>query len=79
MVELDRSHKERIWPLAKKLGFTDRKRADAVVQLYAAAIRGLAIDALQPRMRPDLQSAVALLRETMLLWVDAHAETRPPS
>jgi AcrR family transcriptional regulator len=69
--ELDRNHKARIWPLAERLGFKDRKRVDAIVQLYAAAIRGLAIDALHPMMRPDVQSAVALLRETMLAWADA--------
>jgi AcrR family transcriptional regulator len=78
-VELDRRHKEVVWPLARKLGFTDRRRVDAIVQLYAAAVRGLAIDHLQPAMRPDVQSAVALLRETMLAWVDLHADAELPA
>jgi AcrR family transcriptional regulator len=69
-VELDQRHKDSVWPLAQRLGFTDRKRVDAVVQLYAAAVRGLAIDALQPAMRGDVQLAVNLLRETMLTWAD---------
>lgn len=71
--ELDRNHKASIWPLAERLGFKDRKRVDAIVQLYAAAIRGLAIDALHPAMRSDVSSAIALLRETMLAWADAVA------
>ena len=73
VVELDRSHKARVWPLAQRLGFTDRARADAIVQLYAAAIRGLAIDALQPRLRAGVQASATLLRETMLLWADTYA------
>jgi hypothetical protein len=78
-VELDRRHKDVVWPLAKRLGFTDRKRVDAIVQLYAAAIRGLAIDALQPAMRRDVQAAVRLLGETMLAWAEQHtaAPARP--
>ena len=77
--ELDRNHKASIWPLAERLGFKDRKRVDAIVQLYAAAIRGLAIDALHPMMRPDVQSAIALLRETMLAWADAAAPPASPA
>lgn len=69
--ELDRRHKEAVWPRAQGLGFTDRARVDAIVQLYAAAIRGLAIDALSPDVRARTGAAVALLRETMLAWVDA--------
>jgi AcrR family transcriptional regulator len=71
-VELDRRHKDSIWPLAQRLGFTDRRRVDAIVQLYAAAIRGLAIDALQPEMRGGVNAAVALLHDTMLAWADQH-------
>ncbi|WP_414696216.1 TetR family transcriptional regulator [Phenylobacterium sp.] len=72
-VELDRRHKDVVWPLAKALGFRDRARVDAVVQLYAAAVRGLAMDALQPALRPGAQAAVQLLRETMLAWADQQA------
>lgn len=70
-LELDRRHKDLVWPLAQRLGFTDRKLVDAIVQLYAAAVRGLAIDALTPMMRPDAQAAVSLLRESVLALVDA--------
>ncbi len=73
-VELDKRHKESIWPLAKRLGFQDRKTVDAIVQLYAAAVRGLAIDALQPALRPGVQNAVNLLRTTMQLWAKLHAK-----
>ena len=70
---LDRRHTAAVWPLAKRLGFTDRAQVDAIVQLYAAAVRGLAIDALQPQMRPGVEAAEALLRETMLTWIDRYA------
>ena len=70
---LDQRHKAAIWPLAKRLGFTSRAQVDAIVQLYAAAIRGLAIDALQPAMRPGVRAAVDLLRETMLVWADLYS------
>ena len=53
--------KTRLGPLVVKLGFTDRKLSDALVQLYAAALRGLAIDALQ-RDKSDLDEAVELLK-----------------
>lgn len=67
-VELDRRHKDAVWANAERLGFTDRKQVDYIVQLYAAAVRGLAIDALHPAMRPDVQGAVRLLRDTMNGW-----------
>lgn len=68
--ELDQRHKEVVWPLAQRLGFIDRRQVDAIVQLYAAAIRGLAIDALHPAMRRDVAAAVDLLRTSMLAWAD---------
>jgi AcrR family transcriptional regulator len=73
-VELDQRHKDSIWPLANRLGFKDRKVVDAIVQLYAAAVRGLAMDALQPALRPGVHNAVNLLRDTMLMWADRYAE-----
>ncbi len=65
-LELERIHKDRIWARAEKLGIRDRKKIDAFVQLYAAALRGLAIDALWPQSLPDIKGAVALLKETQL-------------
>jgi AcrR family transcriptional regulator len=67
-VELDRRHKDAVWATAQQLGIKDRKVSDAIVQLYAAALRGLSIDALQPAMRPGAQASVNLLRDTMLMW-----------
>jgi AcrR family transcriptional regulator len=78
-VELDQRHKDVVWPLARQLGFKDRKTVDAIVQLYAAAVRGLAIDALQPAMRPGAHNAIKLLRDTMLLWADRYADTTVPA
>jgi AcrR family transcriptional regulator len=69
--ELDRRHKDAVWARAERLGFTDRKQVDYVVQLYAAAIRGLAIDNLHPAMRADVEGAVRLLRDTMRGWAVA--------
>jgi AcrR family transcriptional regulator len=67
-VELDRRHKDVVWKLARRLGFIHRKQVDYIVQLYAAAVRGLAIDALHPLMRSDVEGAVALLSQTMRGW-----------
>jgi AcrR family transcriptional regulator len=68
--ELEDLHKERIWERAQRLGIKDRKKINAFVQLYAAAIRGLAIDALWPRSVPDIKAAVALLKEFQLHMLD---------
>jgi AcrR family transcriptional regulator len=66
--ELEQRHKDAIWPLAQRLGLTDRKLVDELTQLYAAALRGLAIDALD--RGPDrLQGAVDLLKRYHLLLV----------
>ena len=46
---------------------------DYIVQLYAAAIRGLTIDNLHPAMRPDVEGAVKLLGETMRAWALAQS------
>ena len=70
-LELERVHKERIWARAERLGIRDRKKIDAFVQLYAAALRGLAIDALWPQSIPDIKGAVALLKEAQLNLLDS--------
>lgn len=67
--ELEHAHKERIWILAQRLGFTDRKLSDALTQLYAASLRGLAIDALQ-RNPADVEASVQLLKRYHLLLVE---------
>lgn len=64
--ELEDIHKERVWERCQRMGIKDKKKIHAFVQLYAAAIRGLAIDALQPRSLPDIKAAVALLKEFQL-------------
>jgi AcrR family transcriptional regulator len=66
---LEEAHKEGFWLLAQRLGFKDRKVSDALVQLYAASLRGLAIDALQ-KDAADLDAAVALLKRYHLLLVE---------
>jgi AcrR family transcriptional regulator len=70
-LELERLHKERIWARAERLGIKDRRKIDAFVQLYAAALRGLAIDALWPQSMPDIKGAVALLKEAQLNLLDS--------
>jgi len=59
---LEQTHKDRMWARAQELGFTDRKVVDALVQLYAAALRGLAIDATQKSASRDIEAAVELLK-----------------
>lgn len=70
-MELERRHKDVIWAMAQRMGIRNRKRTDAFVQLYAAAIRGLAIDALWPQSMPDIKGAIALLKEAQVNLLDA--------
>lgn len=68
-LDLERRHKERMWGLAQRLGFKDRKIVDELTQLYAAALRGLAIDAIQKGASRDIEGAVALLKRYHRLLV----------
>jgi AcrR family transcriptional regulator len=56
--------------LDQKMGIRNRKKVDAFVQLYAAAVRGLAIDALWPQSMPDIKGAIALLKEAQVNLLD---------
>ena len=67
--ELEQVHKDRMWVRAQAIGFTDRKLVDALTQLYAAALRGLAIDATQGRASPDIEAAVQLMKRYHRLLV----------
>jgi AcrR family transcriptional regulator len=64
--ELERRHKDLIWDMAQRLNIKNRRKVDAFVQLYAASIRGLAIDALWPQSMPDIKAAIGLLKEAQL-------------
>lgn len=70
---LEEAHKEVVWKRAQQLGFRDRKKIRAFVQLYAAALRGLAIDTLAPGSRQDIRGAIALLKEFQLGMLEAIA------
>jgi len=61
---LDAAHKEVIWALCEKLGIQERHREtiESFVQLYAASMRGLAIDAIRPQSRDSAERAVQLLK-----------------
>lgn len=69
--ELEERHKQRVWGLAQKLGIKDLRKVRAFVQLYAAALRGLAIDGLSPGSRTDIKGAIALLKDFQVHMVDA--------
>lgn len=68
---LEERHKQRVWEVAQRIGIKDRKKVRAFVQLYAAALRGLAIDGLSPDSRADIKAAVALLKEFQAHLLDA--------
>ncbi len=70
---LEEGHKALIWKRAQQLGFTDKRKIRAFVQLYAAALRGLAIDTLSPGSRQDIKGAIALLKEFQLGMLEAVA------
>lgn len=71
---LEERHKERVWQRAQAMGVKDKKKIRAFVQLYAAALRGLAIDSLSPRSSPDIKGAVALLKEMQVMMLDRMGE-----
>jgi AcrR family transcriptional regulator len=70
---LDQRHRDAVWKLARSLGAADRGRIDATVQLYAAALRGLSVDALFPHSREHVDAAVELLKQLMNQSVQAEA------
>jgi AcrR family transcriptional regulator len=67
---LHERHVERVWAQAERMGVKDKKRMRAFVALYAAALRGLAIDAIWPHSKADAKAAVALLKEFQALMLD---------
>ena len=67
---LEDRHKARIREQAKRLGIRDDRRINASVQLYAATLRGLAIDTLWPRSMADIKGAVALLKGFQEIMLD---------
>ena len=60
--DLDQRHKAWAWQLAERAGITDRPAVEAMTQLYSAALRGLAIDLLQPGARVGVAACVELLK-----------------
>jgi AcrR family transcriptional regulator len=60
--DLDQRHKAWAWQLAEQAGITDRPAVEAMTQLYSAALRGLAIDLLQPGARVGVPACVELLK-----------------
>ncbi|MAP93906.1 MAG: hypothetical protein CMK07_03050 [Ponticaulis sp.] len=62
---LDATHKERIWALAQAIGIdeTHKESVEAFTQLYAASMRGLAIDAIRPKSRDGAIRAMELLKQ----------------
>lgn len=71
--ELDRRHKAAIWGYAEDLGLSGKRhkaKMDAFVQLYAAALRGLAIDALRSKSRKSADASVQLLKEFQMKMLD---------
>jgi AcrR family transcriptional regulator len=61
--DLDERHKAWMWGLAQAAGIKDKASIEAMATLYTAALRGLAIDLLQPGFRAKVDAAVALLRD----------------
>lgn len=64
--DLDRRHKERVWQLAQDMGLRTehhKTKVFAFVQLYAACLRGLAIDSLRKGSRVGASDSVELLKE----------------
>lgn len=78
---LDERHRDAIWALARAMGAAERKPIDAMVQLYAAALRGLSVDALFPEAREHVGAAVELLKKilTDMILAQGGEPTQSPS
>jgi len=61
--DLDARHKAWMWEIAQAAGIKDKAAIEAMATLYTAALRGLAIDLLQPGFRARVEAAVDLLRD----------------
>jgi AcrR family transcriptional regulator len=72
VADLERRHRDNVWRLAEALGCRDRGPIDAAVQLYSAALRGLALDALFPQRR-HVGAAVELLKQAVVDLVTREA------
>lgn len=59
---LDQSHRDFVLGLLRQMGVDDKAAAEAFVELYVGAVRGLAIKSLLPTSRAKLESAIALLK-----------------
>jgi AcrR family transcriptional regulator len=68
--EMNTNHKRWMWDLAQAAGITDKAEIQAMTDLYVAALRGLAIDLLQPGARADVTAAVNLLRRYQTQHLD---------
>lgn len=68
---LDERHRDAIWRMAQAMGVGARAPIDALVQLYAAALRGLAVDALFADAQSQIEAAVAMLKRLMIEVVAA--------
>jgi AcrR family transcriptional regulator len=66
----DKAYRGAIWGLAQRLGAKDRKAVDDVITVYAAAVRGLAIDVLYPRRGVDTEAALKLIKANHMAALD---------
>ena len=59
--DFEARQREDVWRMAKRLGVTDRKAVDAMVQLHRAAMRGLAIELNLSNDRAAVADSIRLL------------------
>lgn len=67
---LEQLSKDAVWNLVSQLGVKDRESVDAMVRLYIAAVRGLAIDGLYESAQAELPRSVALLQQYQEWLID---------
>jgi hypothetical protein len=67
---MDKAYRGAIWGLAQRLGATDRKAVDDIITVYAASVRGLAIDVLYPRRGVDPEAALKLVKANHMAALD---------
>ena len=67
---LERSHRDFVLNLLRQMGIDDKAAAEAFVELYVGAVRGLAIKSLLPKSAGKVEAAIALLKRFQIQMLE---------
>ena len=67
---LEKSHRDFVMGLLRQMDIDDKPAAEAFVELYVGAVRGLAIKSLLPKSAGKAEAAIALLKRFQAQMLD---------